>query len=472
MKTSFRSNLQKVWPVIFAVILIWGCERNPADPSLVSENDSKADQATQVSIEFYDAVSSAQSAGELMRGAGARVALQEVQIDNPSGAFAQAKRAKQVVLTDLQAHPARRHSIDGVQGDSLLWQATSRKPFEGYTETVRLYYDAATGKARLEAIKFDFDDRHWLHYDSAAIHVDLNRTIFDDSDDVLLSLEELKQYKAGHHLREKQGRFIPDAYAPGTEPAGGMFESKTVYAATSFIQQTEERAEFHQATGGEWQKMVTYSDGSTSSERVTFNIDETGSFEELRRDGTKITGTFDSAEKDGAGSFEKTTTFPAGSNPASIYETGTFTMDVDSTLHGSFSKEVRFADGEVLREHIEIDESFAGGFKTTRVAVQKADGSSGVIVIEERTDGTRVTGEVTEADGTFYLIKIDGYPDGSARLEFKCWAAKQDYLDGEPPLVEGVINFNPDHSGTGSVRADGTTQSITIAPDGSQQLGS
>ena len=472
MRSQIRKALQTVGTPLILSALIWGCESNPADPSIVPDENTTANQAARISVDLYNTVASVQTASEFMRGAGEKVELQDVNINNPSGAFAHAKRARQVVLAELAAHGAAINHIDGIAADSLLWQVTNQKPFLGYTETVRLFYDAATGKARLEAIKYNFDNRHWQQYDSAAIRADLNGTLFDDSDDVLLSLQQLQRYKAGHHLQQKQSTFTPDAYAAGSEPTGGIFESTTIYNESSFIQKTEERAEWHQATGGQWQKAVTYSDGSSSSEKAIFNTDETGSFEEVRRDGTKISGTFDSAEHDGNGSFSKNVAYPVGSDPVSIAESGTFRMDADSSLHGAFSKEVTFLNGEVRRENVVIDESYSGGLKTTRIQIENADGSNGVVVMEERVDGAHIKAEVTEANGAFFIIEIDSYSDGSARLTFSGWPDKQSFENGEAPAVEGIINFNPDSSGTGTITDGNNTRSVSIAPNGGRQFGS
>jgi hypothetical protein len=469
-KTTFV--LKTALVATLSALLIFGCESNPADPSLVPEENAAVKNATENSVGFYATVSSVQEVGELMRGADAIVDMENVDIDNPSGIYAQAKRAKLAVLADIAAHPEPLYKIDAITGDSLVWEFTKRNEFEGFTETVRFYYDATTGKGRAEAIKFDFDDRHWLRYDSLVAVLDLNGTLRDDSDDLLVSAEELKQYKDGHQLQEEWSKFVPDAYVPGSEPDGGVFESRTLYIASSFISKTTEKAEFHAATGGSWQKTVDYSDGSTSSEKVTFTTDGKGTFEETRRDGTKITGTFDSAEEDGVGSFEKTVEFPAGSDPVSIHEAGSFRMDADSTLHGSFSKEVRFKDGRVLRESIQVDEAFVNGIKTTTIKVEQQDGSKGTIIVEERPDGNRVSGEWTEANGEFYLFTINYYPDGSARLEFSCWASEQDYRDGKPPVIKGVINFNPDSSGSGTVTEGNNSQAVVIGSDGSQSIGS
>lgn len=471
---SWKTNfiLKTAIGAALSALLIFGCERYPADPSIVSEENSEVKIATERSVGFYSTVSSVQEVGELMRGADAMVDMQGVDINNPFGMYAHAKRAKLAVLAKIAVHPDRLHKVNSVSGDSLVWEFTRRNEFEGFTETVRFYYDAAIGKGRAEAIKSEFDNRHWLRYDSLVAMIDLNRTLQDDSDDLLVSAEELKQYKNGHHLQEEWSKFVPDAYASGSEPDGGVFEKQTTYIESSFISKTTENAEFHAATGGSWQKTVAYSDASTSSKKVTFTNDGKGTFEETRRNGTKITGSFDSAEKDGVGSFEKTVEFPAGSDPVSIHEAGSFRMDADSTLHGSFSKEVRFKDGRVLRESIQVDEAFVNDIKTTTIKVEQHDGSKGTITVEERPDGNRVSGEWTEANGEFYLFTINYYPDGSARLEFSCWASEQDYRDGKPPVVTGIINFNPDSSGSGTVTEGNSSHSVVIGSDGSQSIGS
>lgn len=472
---SLKANLlaKARFTVVLSALLIFGCESNPTDPSIVPDENAAVKKATENSVGFYNTVASVQNVGDLMRGAGAAVELEKVDINNPSGAYMRAKRAKLTVLTDIAAHPDRLNKVNGVNGDSLLWEITKRKEFKGFTETLRLYYDFATGKARIESIKFDYDDRHWLRYDSARIALDLNSTLLDDSDDLLLSLEDLKLYKDGHHLEEEWAKFVPDPYTPGGEPDGGILESRTTYIASSFISKTVEKVEFHAGAGGSWQKTVDYSDGSKSSEKATFTEDGKGTFEKIRRDGTKITGSFDSAEDDGEGSFDKTTEFPAGSNPVSIHEAGTFRMNAaDSTLHGSFSKEVRFSDGKVLRESVQVDESIANGVKTTIIKIEKQDGSKGAITVEERPDGARVSGEWTEASGAFFIFSIDYYQDGSARLEFSGWNSEQDYKDGKPPVVKGIINFNPDSSGSGNVTEGNQSHSVTIGSDGSQSIGS
>lgn len=468
-----KSPTLSVLTLVSTITLLAGCDRNPIDPSQRRDGQEALQRAAKSSSEFYSAVASAQDASTLMRGTGAIIAAPELDLKNQSSGYVQAKRAVQRVLVELASHPERLSNLDGVNGDSLLWQFTKRNQFAGFTETVRLLYDFDTGIAKMQAIKFNFDDRHWVRYDSSYVEADLNKTLEDESDDLIKIVENLKQYKEGHQLQEEWSKFVPDAYPPGSEPDGGIFDKKVNYHESSFIRQTSEHAELHAATGGEWSKTVDYADGTKSSEKFTFTPEDTGTFEEIRRDGTKITGAFDSAEHDGVGSFEKTTTFPAGSDPASIYEAGTFRLETaDSTLHGSYEKEVRFKSGETLRESVQFDEAITNGVKSTTLKIQAQDGSHGILTIEERAGGSHVGGEWTEANGEFYLFTIEYYPDGSARLEFSCWASRDDQRNGEPPVISGIIHFNPDNSGSGNLTDSEGSHTVTINPDGSASVGS
>ena len=470
MRRKIRTLIQLITALGISAFLLTGCDKSPTDPG-AGDNPDVVKSAAAQSVEFYNTFSSVSDVSDMMRGPDSKVDLGMTDIKKPETALALMQETKENVLTTFATYAPNPIKMKRVQGDSLIWEFTKRNVYEGFTERVRLLYDFDTGIAKLQAIKFNFDDRHWLRYDSAAVVVDLNFTLEDDSDDVLKSLYNIKQYKPDHMIQEEQINIELDDYPAGTEPTSGSMESRITYIASNFVSSTIQRFQFS-PDGGEWTKDVTYSDGKTSNEKVTFKSDGTGTFAETRRDGTRIEGTFDGAEEDGSGSFTKTTTFPAGSDPVSIYEAGSFTInEADSTLHGSFEKEVRLKNGQTLKESVTVDESIRNGFKTTVVTVQKNDGSGGTITMEELADGQRVTGEWSDADGTFTKFKADYYADGSARLEFWVYASKQAYENGEEPLASGIINFRPDGSGSGTISAEGQEHSVDIASDGSQDIG-
>lgn len=455
--------LSVLWAAISLVLLILlGCDNTPTDPS---QNPPTAlvQQATATSAGIYGTVADVEHLGSMMRGAAAALDFGAADVASPQAALQQATQKQQMLQAKATAARPGDASYAAATGDSLLWEVTQVRPFAGYTERVRYYYDSSTGFARIEAIKFDFDDRHQLAYDSVQVQVDVNFTIDNNLDDVLLAIDELKRFKPGRFIRETVSRVVPDPYLAGGEPDGGTFFSQVSYSETSFIRQTTIQAELHAGSGGRWGRDVIYADNTTSQKLITFNEDGTGTFEETGRFGVRVTGTFDDATSDGTGSFTKTTTFPTGSNPITIDEAGTFSFNAaDSSLQGSYSKEVRFRDGSILRESVQVQESIVAGVKNTTVQVSKNDGSGGTIRISESSSGKRVEAEWNESDGRYTLASADYFPDGSARLEFATYASRQAYDNGDDPIASGVFNFNPDGTGQGQVTEDGTAHDVTV----------
>ncbi|NIQ02941.1 MAG: hypothetical protein GWO19_21895, partial [Nitrospinaceae bacterium] len=265
--------------------------------------------------------------------------------------------------------------------------------------------------------------------------------------------------------------FVPDAHDPGTEPTGGVLTNDIIYSNSNFISSTSARLEYHEGEGGSYFKESMFSDGSTSREEATFNEDGTGTFSELRRDGTQIEGEFDTGQQDGQGSFSLTTTFPAGHDPVSISESGEFTIDgSDSTVQGSFDREVTFQDGSKENESVTVDQTRVGDVLTTTLNVEKSDGSGGFITIVETDDVDKVSGEWTNADETFVVFSAESYTDNSAHLEFDVYESEVAFENGAEPIASGVFDFYPDGSGRGTVTDGEQTYDVTIHPDGSKTI--
>lgn len=453
-----------------AALALTGCEKNPVDPTNI-KGEERVERVSQNSASIHSTVSSVLQVGELLRGADAKLEHANPVVANPGAAAGVAKKAAAQAIAAYVLDKQNNPHLGKVLGDSLIWEVFQRKEFEGYSVRWRVYYDFATGIARAEEIKFNFDDRHKISYDSVAVVVDVHFTLEDESDDVIRALFEQKQYKPGEEIVQEEISVAFGDYPAGEEPTSGTAEHRITYAPGSFIASTIEQAEIKGEDEGSWMKDVTYSDGTTSHEKVTFSPGGKGTVEQVKRDGTKVEGSFDSADDDGEGSFSLTTTFPPGSDPKSIHEEGSFSQNLaDSTLHGSYKKEVHFANGVVLEESIEVDESIKDGRKTTSIVAGNSDGSKGKIIIEERDYGEHVSGEWEEADGLFTLFEADYYNDGSARLQFWTYASRSAYENGEEPVASGLFNFYPDNSGSGKVTDGGQEYNVTINADGSQEV--
>ncbi|MCA9733319.1 MAG: hypothetical protein H6696_09700 [Deferribacteres bacterium] len=454
--------------LVLAIVVFFGCEKVPTDPTKVEDNQA-LEKATEQNVALFNTLSSISQIENVMSGPAATIEIGDVDVSDPQTAKAFSDVTKSHALAQLHNDLLKKGGYHTLS-DSLIWEVTVQRPVLGYTERTRVYYDFSTGKAIVENVKFDYREQHWLELDSARVHADLAGTLEDDSDDIIESLYELKQYKAGHFIQKEISSIEIDPYTPGAEPTSARATSETFYPQGSYMSKKTEQASFDNGSGS-LAKDIEYADGTKSHEQITFNPDGTGTFEEQRRFGIRISGTFDSAEQDGQGSFTKLTTFPEGGVFQSIYEAGDFSMTAqDSALHGAYEKEVKLWDGTVLKESIAIEESYINGYKKTVVSVTKNDGSFGTVTIQENDGGSHVSGIWTEADGTYILSKADYYPDGSARVEFKVYASEESYNNGDAPIVSGLFNFNPDSSGTGTASDANGTYDVTLNADGSQTI--
>jgi len=443
------------------------------NPTSSDNDDDQVNEMVQStsssSVQIYQNISSFKQVTNLIQGPAAIADLDVPEVKDPNTAMNFAKSIKQKAFA-LGESDLRILSKSGqiAFGDSVIWDVTERNEKEGITYRISLIYNAQEDRARLFVVGFDYLEGHPLEYDSTEIQAKLNNTLLDDSDDVLLSLENLKRYKPGQLISEERGSYVPDAHAPGTEPDGGILMSEVKYSNSSFISSTTATLEFHEGQGGSYMRTSKFSDGSESSEEATFNVDGTGTFSESRRDGTQINGTFDSAEEDGKGAFSLNTTFPAGHDPVSVRESGEFDINAsDSTISGSFEREVTLLNGDVEKESVMVNQTRIGDVLTTSLNVENADGSNGHITITESPEVDQVAGEWTNADETFVVFTAESYPDDSAHLDAKVYADEAAFENGAEPIVSAVFDFYPDGSGMGVVTEDGKIYDVIIHPDGS-----
>jgi hypothetical protein len=453
--------------ILAAILLAFGCSSdNPVDSREETVNPN-VESASKASVDIYQNVSSFQQVSTLMKGEDSLVELDMPGFGSPEEAIGLASKKQSASLTKLGLDkPVLRKSL----ADSTIWDITERDSIEGVTNRVKLVYDPDTGIARLFMVQFDFRDGHPLDYDSTEIVADINKTFLDDTDDLLISLANLKRYRSGQLISEERGGFEPDPYPRGTEPTGGVLTNHITYSSSSNITSTDARLEFHEGEGGSYTKTSDFADGTTLDESVTFNEDGTGTFAVTKRDGTQEVGTFDSADEDGSGSYSKTTTFPAGNDPVSISESGTFTINPsDSTISGTFEKELTYQDGRVVKEKATVNQTMVGNVRTTTINAEAEDGH-GFITITETDHVDQISGEWTTAEEQFLVFTAQSYPDGSAYLEFKLYSNEVAFENGEGPIATGTIEFYPDGSANGTVTEGDTQYQVTVDSDGEETI--
>ncbi|MFQ5602691.1 MAG: hypothetical protein ACE5HS_05430 [bacterium] len=469
MKKYSFFKLNFILVAMVTLLLALGCSTtDPVSPGKDKEENQTVKSVSTSGVSIYNNVASFKQNSDLIQGPDAIVDLEIPEVKNPKTAFNFARSVQRKAFSQQNLDFKTLDKLQGSKDETVIWDVTFRDEAEGVTIRSSLIYNDETGIGRLFVVGFDYIESRPLEYDSTEIVVDLNKTLLDESDDVLISLINLKRYKPGRLIQEEFGRFEPDPYEPGTEPVGGKLSSDITYSSSSFISRTEAEFEYHEGFGGRFFKESTFSDGKKHTVEVTFNVDGTGTLSESRRDGTSIEGTFDSAEEDGKGSYSLTTTFPDGHDPVAISESGDFTIDgPDSIINGSFEKKITYLDGRTEVEKVSVSQSVTGNIKTTTLKVENPDGSHGEITIEETPDVNQVSGKWTDVDETFLIFNAEYYPDGSAHFKFDLYESEAAYDNGDAPIASGEFDFYPDGSGQGTVKEGDQSYDVTVNPDGS-----
>ncbi len=441
---------------------------NPTSPSDNNELSENAQTTSNAGISINQNIASFKQINSFIGGQSEIVDVDIPEFETEATAAQLSKKITKRTLNTIKRHPDIYSRAQGIAADSVIFDVTEYDSLTGFTNRVSLIYDPATGKARFFVVTFNYPTGHPLAYDSTEVRADLNGTLLEDSDDVLLSLNNLKKYQAGQLILQEEGSFIPDSYPAGTEPDGGVLNTKVLYSNSSFITRTEATFESHPGAGGSYSKTSTFADESVHIESATFNEDGTGTISETKRDGTTIDGTFDSAELDNQGSYSVTTTYPANHDPTQVEESGEFTISPpDSIISGTFERKVTKLDGTVEEESASIQQNRTGDILTTALTVENADGSHGSLTITETPDVENVTGVWVNQDLTFAKFTAQVYPDGSTHLDFKLYASQEAFENGDDPLNTAVFDFYPDGSGSGVVTEGADIYDVTIHPDGS-----
>ncbi len=469
-----KRTVSVVYLLFLSTALVFGgCSSsdNPAQPVPEENTSTTAKTMSQTSVALFSNMSSFSQVDDFMSGPDEVADLEIPEFDDRGSAGQIANKTKEMALRTFRADIKKFDRAWTAQVDSVIFDSTVRDSVAGVTRRFKLTFNFQTSRARFFVVGFDYRSQHPLEYDSTEVVADLNGTIFDESDDVLVSLESLRRFKPGQLIREERGSFLPDPHAPGTEPEGGVLTSEINYSSASFILRTQATFTYHEGMGGSYEKTSGFSDGTTHRESATFAGDGSGSFEEDRRDGTRVRGDFNSPEDDGQGSYQLATTFPSGHDPSSVTESGSFTINsADSTLNGTFERVATQLDGSTVRDQVEVSQTRIGAVLSTTLNIESGDGGLGFLVITESPDVDQVRGEWNNADGTFVTFTAQAFGDGSSHFIAKQFASEVAFQNNEPAIATGEFDFYPDGSGRGVVTEGTDVYDVTIRSDGTIEI--
>jgi hypothetical protein len=454
--------------IMVGVLALWACSKNPAAPEPPAQNDNFAQVATQSGVEIFRSLQTFEQINQALAGPD-----QLGKIDVPAvGSLARSGATFSQTLApfhqNAQVIAAKIHGVRKVMGDTVLWEHRWTDLMTGIKYHAWIVYNTTTGKASLYLVATNHPNSSPLQRDSTRVVVNVNFTLADTTDDVVELLENAKDYRSGYRLRYEEGRIIPDAYQPGSEPTGGVLEGLSLYAPGQDTVEVRQRLEYHEIAGGQgsWSKRVKFREGTSHSEDITFNSTNV-IFNVSYRDGTREQGQFTVPDENHL-SFNKTVTYPSGSDPRSLFERGSYARNpVDSSATVNFSREVFYANGTSDRYAVTITETRQNGFRRLEVTETNSDGTGGSWTLQEGATKAELTGFWIDEEKHYILFNGSFYPDGSGDLHLEVYASKEAYERGDKPIFTADLRFRPDGSGSGTITSKEGTSQFSFGVSGS-----
>ena len=333
---------------------------------------------------------------------------------------------------------------------------------------IALYYNSQTGIARYYQVKYKFAVWRNLVYDSSEVVVNVNGTLEDGSDDMLESLHQTQHFKESFFVQSIIGDLLVTDFSENNI-TGAELTQNTYYHANRYLSHLRRFADFNPDQSGTLREDFDYKDGKSAYHQFTYNGDYTGSFAKQFRDGTQVSGTFDSVEDDLHGAWTELIQFPSGRYLDRIErEADVQILLPDSVFEASFFEAIYFSSGNVDTSEVDITVSEVNDVKTTVLDIRKKNDAHGTFTVIEYDDVTNLEGEWITHNG--YFIKIfddtEFYIDGSGYIHYEVWTSQQSYLNNENPIIIVKYYFSPDGTGNGTLSYEEKTYEVTADESG------
>jgi hypothetical protein len=445
--------------LLIGAFALMSCEKNPSGPASATNNDPFAKTAASSAVTVYRSV---QTFAQIEQALAGPAALGKIEIPAVGSLQKSGTAFRRALVPFYQQAPTlapQAFLLRKINGDTTLFDRRWTDPQTGINYHVWIIYNTTTGKAAVYGVATNHPSNSPLKRDSTRIVVNANFTIPDTTDDVVELLENAKDYRSGYRLRYEEGRIIPDRYQPGAEPKGGVIEGKSLYASGQDTTEVQQRLEYHESSNpiGSWTKTVSFRDGTRHSEDVTFSRTNV-IFNIAYRDGTREQGQFNVPDENHL-SFEKRVTYPAGSDPRSIFEKGNFSRNPgNNSGEVNYTREEFFTNGSSRKHNVNIKASEQNGFGRLEVTESNSDGTGGSWVLQDGPTKADLQGHWTNEQKQYVLFNGAFYKDGSGDLHIEVYASKEAYDRGDPPIFKADIHFRPDGSGSGTITSkEGTS---------------
>jgi hypothetical protein len=469
MEAFMKNDRKYTWLVFMLIgaLALVSCDKNPTSPISTTKSDAFAKVAATSGVEVYRSIQTFEQIEQAVAGP---ESLGDIQVPAVGSLSRSGASFKQILLPFNQRAHALAQKVMALRktnGDTTLLDQRWIDPQTGIDYHLWIVYNTVSGKATVYNVATNHPSGSPIDRDSTRIVVNVNFTLADTTDDVVELLENAKDYRSGYRLRYEEGRIVPDQYQPGSQPKGGVIEAKSQYATGQDTSEVQQRLEFHESANpnGSWTKTVSFRDGARYSEDLTFRSTNV-IFNITYRDGTREQGQFNVPDENHL-SFEKRVTYPAGSDPSSIFEKGDFVRNpADKSGTVNFTREEFFADGRSTRRNVKINASEQNGFGRLEVTESNSDGTGGSWTLQDGPTKADLQGNWINEQKQYVLFNGSFYHDGSGDLHLEVYASKEAHDRGDQPIFKADIHFNPDGSGNGTITSkEGVTQ-FSFNPNG------
>jgi hypothetical protein len=453
---------------VMGALALNGCSKNPSDPTLPAEKNELAQMAATNGSEVFHGVQTIKQIEQALAGPNGLGEIDVPAVGSLARSGATFAHALRPFHQQAEMIAVRANRLRKALGDTILYDVRRTDPITGIQYHEWISYNTNTGKATIYIVTINHPSSSPLQRDSTRIVVNVNFTLADTTDDVVELLENAKDYRDGYRLQYEEGRIIPDAYQPGIEPTGGVLEGLSRYAPGQDTTEARFHLEYHETAGGQgsWTKTINFRDGTRHSEDITFTRTNV-IFNLVYRDGTREQGQFSVPDENHL-SFNKTVTYPSGSNPRSLFEKGDYARNpVDSSATVNFSREVFYADGTSDRHTVAIKATRQNGFGRYEVTETHSNGTGGSWTLQEGATQSELTGFWINQEKQYLTLAASFYKDGSADVHLKVYASKEAFERGDPPIFEANLHYKPDGSGNGTITSKEGVSQFTFGANGS-----
>ncbi|MBN2092684.1 hypothetical protein JW964_23890 [candidate division KSB1 bacterium] len=439
-----------------------GCEQTPVTPG----NKLEVEPALQKLAPFgFNANRLVSTGSEIQEITNISAYLEEGELEGLPGM----KPLKKKVLTLSDQAQYQGYKVRGLRkalSDSLYFYEDDQ--VKGIRKA--LFYNSETGKARYYEVKYKFAAFQSMIYDSSTAIVNLNFTLNDTLDDVIETLFQVQRFKESFFIQKIVNDVKITDYK-GREVTGVEATKNAYYQSDRHLIRLTQFVDLNPDKSGHLQEDFEFKDGKSSSRSVTFRPDNTGEFAQKLRDGTMITGKFNSVEDDGVGYYEETTDLPAGRYIDKIEKSAHLSVTMpDSISTTNLVERIYYNSGKVTTDSASFISQSQFGVKNTTIYYAKHNGEHGNLHVIENAAGSTLDGNWTTVENNYILIKAEYYLDESGHINLKAYTSETAYKNGEAPFFVADYYFAPDGSGNGTLSYNGEIYDLDFNESGEGEI--